>query len=50
MGLHTKSCGTPLLSRAKYVTTAGPVTKFPADTFDQYLTNPIDDGILIIEV
>jgi hypothetical protein len=38
------------LSRPKVVTSAMAVEKFSADRFEQYLTNVIGDGILIIEV
>jgi hypothetical protein len=49
-GFYAKPRGTPLLSRPGVLSTAKFAGKFPADRFDQHLTNLASDGILIIEV
>ena len=46
----TEFYGTPFLSRPGDLSTAKSLRKVHPDRFDQYLTNPIGDGILIIEV
>jgi len=55
-GLNTKFCGIPRWSARSDTVGAGlvpasrPLQRFPADRFDQYLTNVSTGGILIIEV